>query len=169
LANEKSAMFTKEILAKVVDADLEADFNNALAALLRQRGYTVTIAPDREAGASRVGSAGYDAIVEVDLFAGYFANGPTTDYRPAAVLDVSAFSTADEKRLFGRRAEYRAPPTKLAAWGRAKYANVEALIADTPVAYAALKDYVVSACALIVANYLQCENTTGWRCESTRP
>lgn len=156
---DKSFRFTKEINAKLGSPNLEKEFQQALVRLLEEKGLEVRIVevPRESSGKpmlAEISPTEFNAVVDIRFAAGYFAFGPTTDYRRAARLDLNVYSGSDN-RLILNKALY---PKSIAPKGQPRefrYKDFDELVANVPAAFGGLREFVVSSTSSMVANMLR--------------
>jgi hypothetical protein len=76
-----------------------------------------------------------DAVVVVDLYAGYWAAGPSSDYFPRMVAKVKTFDARSDKVLYEDSISYgyampQAQTVHLASEPRYRFASIDTLVAD---------------------------------------
>jgi hypothetical protein len=156
---DKSFKFTKEINAKLGSPNLEKDFNEALTRLLEEKGCDVRIValPRDKSGKpilSGISPTEFDAVIDIAFKAGYFAFGPTTDYRRAAQLDLNVYSVSDNRLTFNKALS----PKSIARKGEPRafqYKDFDELMANSVAAFGGLREFVVSVTVPLVANTLR--------------
>jgi hypothetical protein len=118
-------------------------FSEKLKTRLEKDGYQATVvmlpAGSNEeqalAHAKQRAGAGADAIVLVDLYAGYWAAGPSTDYFPRMVAKVKTVDAGTNKVLYQDSISYgytmpQAQTVHLASDPSYRFANIDALVAN---------------------------------------
>jgi hypothetical protein len=156
---DKSFKFTKEISSKLGSPNLEKDFQEALTRLMEEKGLNVrsVTLPREKSGKpilSGITPSEFDAIVDITFTAGYFAFGPTTVYRRAALLDLNVYSVSDNRLVFNK-AFY---PKSIARKGQPRefqYKDFDELMANAVAAFGGLKEFVVSEPVVLVADTLR--------------
>ncbi len=156
---EKSFKFTQKINANLGSPNLEKDFQEALVRLLGERGCevrTITVSRDKSGNPiiSEISSTEFDAIVDIAFIPGYFAYGPTTDYRRALQGDLKVYSAADKKLMFSKPIDLKAF-TRKGQPPEFQYKDFDELMADPVAAFNGLKAWVTSNAVLFVANTLR--------------
>jgi hypothetical protein len=135
----KTARLTKSIDPAQVRA--QERLAERLSAALRESGYRVTVTalskdtPESGAfeAAKRTGAA--DAVILIQLRAGYWAAGPYTDYLPRIVANVRKIDFASGNVLYEDTITYGyaspgQPTVHLASRPEFRFASIEALEAD---------------------------------------
>jgi hypothetical protein len=131
-------------LTQAVDATetrVQERFGQKLAERLKAAGYTTQLlvlpkdAKEPQALALTKQQSGGDAALFVELHAGYWAAGPTTDYFPRLVARVKAVDVKSDKVLYEETLTYgyampQADTVHLASEATYRFKDIDALIAD---------------------------------------
>lgn len=138
--NAKSNRLTTAI--DVQETRLQERFSAKLADDLKEIGYDAKIVAipkgtneaDMLTVARRAGDS--DAVVELTIYGGYWAAGPTTDYVPRMLVKVKSVDTHSGATLYEDSFSYGyTPPTNtqivhLDADQQYRFTNIDALVAD---------------------------------------
>jgi hypothetical protein len=116
-------------------------FSERLKTRLEQAGYETTLlvvprgTTPEQALATAKQQAQADAVMMVDLYAGYWAAGPSTDYFPRMLAKVKAFDARSDQVLYEDSISYgyampQMQTVHLASDPAYRFASVDVLIAD---------------------------------------
>lgn len=135
----KSAKLTKAIVPE--ETRVQERFAEKLKASLARAGYEphVVMVPKgrtpEEALGQAKGRAEGDALVHVDVIAGYWAAGPSTDYFPRLLAKVKAVDARTDKVLYEDTITYgyttpQVQTVHLASDPAYRFGTIDALVAD---------------------------------------
>lgn len=135
----KTTQLTKAIDAK--ETRLQERFSEKLAKQLKAAGYEpqIVVLPKDAKGdqALTLGKqgAGGDAVLLVEMSAGYWAAGPASDYFPRVVARVKAVDAKTDKTLYEDTISYgyampQAQTVHLASDAAYRFKDMDALVAD---------------------------------------
>jgi hypothetical protein len=135
----KSTKLTTAIDAK--ETRVQERFAERLKDRLNKAGYEAVVVTlpkgttvDQGLAQAKLKASG-DAIVVVDLYAGYWAAGPSTDYFPRMVAKVKTFDAKSDKVLYEDSISYgyampQAQTVHLASEPSYRFASIDTLVAD---------------------------------------
>lgn len=120
---------------------LQERFSEKLKESLAKAGYQTAVVvlpkdtkPEQVLAAAKQRASG-DAVLFVNLYGGYWAAGPSSDYFPRMAAQVKTFDTRTEKVLYEDTITYgyampRAETVHLASDPAFRFANIDLLVAD---------------------------------------